>query len=142
VIVVECLDGVPNVPGINPEFFITAIPRLVEDEGKGCGEITVIFCGDEYLLSMNMEFLNHNYYTDVITFDYSENQIVSGDIFVSIDRVIDNATSLIQPLEQEICRVVFHGVLHLLGYDDKSDDTKAVMTNKENEYINKCLLKK
>lgn len=138
-IVVECLEGVPNVPGISADFFITAIPILVEDEGKVCGEITVIFCGDEYLLAMNVEFLNHNYYTDVITFDYSENQVVSGDVFVSIDRVLDNARTLKHPPEHEMCRVVFHGVLHLLGYDDKSDDTKQIMTNKENEYLNKCL---
>jgi rRNA maturation RNase YbeY len=79
--------------------------------------------------------LKHDYFTDVITFDYSDNQAVSGDLFVSVDRVLDNANSLRVEAKDELVRVVFHGVLHLIGFKDKTEEEKVLMTAKENEYL-------
>jgi rRNA maturation RNase YbeY len=107
------------------------------------GEITFVFCSDDYLLKMNNQYLNHNTYTDVITFDYTEksplpslkgviHSTISGDIFISIDRVKENATKFSKSFEDELHRVIIHGVLHLMGYKDKSTLAKAEMTKQEN----------
>lgn len=93
------------------------------------------FIGDEELLSINQKFLNHNYYTDIITFDYSENKTISGEIFISYERIIDNAIQNKVPVEEEYLRVIIHGVLHLCGYKDKSEKQKKEMRKKENQYI-------
>ena len=101
------------------------------------GNISVIFCSDDYLLSLNKKHLNHNYYTDVITFNYCSNKTISGDIFVSVDRVrafsIDTNTSFLS----EINRVIVHGVLHLCGFDDKKPDEILRMRKLENLYLTK-----
>jgi len=123
------------IPNINSEFFILALPNLVQLEDKECGPINLIFCDDEKILEVNKEYLAHDYYTDIITFDYSLNQIISGDLFISIDRVIENADMFSKSFENELMRVVFHGVLHLCGYNDKSEEDILVMRSKEDYYL-------
>ncbi len=118
----------------NNEIF-DKINFLINNERKKQGEINFIFCSDDYLLDMNKQYLQHDYFTDVITFDYSENNILSGDVFISIDRIKENAGEYKVPFEQELQRVMIHGVLHLAGYNDKTDEEKKEMTDKENEYL-------
>ena len=111
------------------------ISKVCVDESYNLGDISLIFCSDEYLLDMNRTHLDHDYYTDIITFDYTDNQIVSGDLFISIDRVRDNATDFNVSFEHELHRVIIHGVLHLCGYKDKSDDEEKLMRTKENNAL-------
>ena len=111
------------------------VNSLIINELKVSGDISVIFCSDDYLLEMNKQYLSHDYYTDIITFDYVEENIISGDLFISFDRIKDNAKQLNIELIREVYRVVFHGVLHLVGYNDKTDDEQNVMTEKENFYL-------
>ena len=125
---VEILD-------LDPEFFVSWLSGVCVAEGKVLGELSVIFTSDEYLLKMNIEHLNHDYYTDIITFDYTEGGVVSGDLFISVDRVNDNANTLNVSRETELNRVVVHGTLHLIGYGDKSDKEAKVMREKENQYL-------
>lgn len=114
----------------------TWLKSIVIQEGKQIGELSYIFCSDEYLLQVNREYLDHDYYTDIITFDNAEEEEqIEGDIFVSIDRVRDNASMLQVPFEIELRRVLAHGVLHLCGYKDKSSDEEQLMRAKENFYI-------
>ena len=112
------------------------IKSIATQEGKQMGELSYIFCSDEYLLQVNREYLDHDYYTDIITFDNAEEEgVIEGDIFVSIDRVRDNATTLQVPFETELRRVLAHGVLHLCGYKDKTPTDEQLMRAKENFYI-------
>jgi len=104
-------------------------------ENKSLGDVNIIFCSDEYLLQMNIEHLNHDYFTDVITFDYSEYDSISGDLFISIDRVKENALEFNTIFNHELLRVIVHGVLHLLGYKDKSEEDILLMRSKENFYL-------
>lgn len=111
------------------------IEKLIETEGKIPGDISYIFCSDDYLLEINKQYLNHDYYTDVITFDYCENGVISGDIFISVDTIKSNAQEYSVTFEKELQRVMIHGVLHLVGYKDKQDDDQKVMRSKEDEYL-------
>lgn len=104
-------------------------------EGKTLVEVSYILCSDDYLLEMNRKYLNHDYYTDVITFDYCEADDVSGDVFISIDRVSENAENVGVSEEDELHRVMVHGLLHLLGYHDKKVIDKEQMTAKEDFYL-------
>ncbi|NPA44711.1 MAG: rRNA maturation RNase YbeY [Chlorobi bacterium] len=112
------------------------INKTITNENKETGEINIIFCSDEYLLKMNKEHLNHDYYTDIITFDYCQGSLVSGDLFISVDRVGENAKDFNVDFKNELNRVIIHGVLHLIGYNDKTDDEQKEMTEKENFYLN------
>jgi rRNA maturation RNase YbeY len=114
-----------------------AVKNLAIQEGKVLKDLSLVFTDDEYLLEVNKQYLNHDYFTDVITFDYSSFPEVSGDVMISLDRVKDNAQSLNQSYELEFYRVVFHGVLHLCGYKDKTDADIQVMRAKEDFYINR-----
>jgi probable rRNA maturation factor len=107
------------------------VKKIVELEKKSLGTINYIFVSDEYLLKLNNESLKHDYYTDIITFDYTENSMISGDLFISIDRVIDNAKQLNVLFIDELHRVMIHGVLHLCGYGDKSSKEEKIMRSKE-----------
>lgn len=120
--------------GLDPDFFALWISRICKAEEKGVGEISIVFCSDEYLLEMNKQYLDHDYYTDIITFDYYTEDI-SGDLFISINRVKENAESNNVPFDNELKRVVSHGVLHLLGYGDKSEEESLLMRKKENEAL-------
>ena len=98
--------------------------------------VTIIFCSDNYILDINMKYLQHDYFTDIITFDYCEKNTLSGDLFISVDSVRENALLYGAPsFEDELNRVIVHGLLHLIGYDDHSDEQVAVMRQKENYYL-------
>ena len=111
------------------------IEKLAESENRTLGDISYILCSDNYLLDINRQYLNHDYFTDVITFDYSEENVISGDIFISVDTVADNAKEYNVTFEKELERVMVHGVLHLVGYNDKSDSEVKQMRAKENQYL-------
>jgi rRNA maturation RNase YbeY len=104
--------------------------------GKIAGDISIVFCSDDYLKVINLKYLNHDYYTDVITFDYSENNRISGDLFISIDRVNENAGLNNINFIQELYRVIIHGVLHLCGYNDKTVKEKKEIREKEDFFLN------
>ena len=108
---------------------------VLDEEAKELGEINYIFCDDDYLLGINVKTLKHNTLTDIISFDYSLGNVVSGDVYVSYDRVRDNAENLDIPFVDELHRVMIHGVLHYCGYKDKSDDEKTLMRSKEDYYL-------
>ena len=111
------------------------IISLINNESKRTGNITIIFCSDNYLLVMNKKYLEHDYFTDIITFDYVENDIISGDLFISVDRVKENAEKFNTTFLNELVRVIFHGVLHLAGYKDKTTPDQQLMREKENFYL-------
>jgi len=105
------------------------------NENRKLGDIQYIFCSDDYLLKINKKFLNHDYLTDIVTFDYDEKDIISGDIYISIDRIKENAGIFKVDFNNELLRVIIHGILHLIGYNDKSDSEKKIMREKENYYL-------
>ena len=111
------------------------LKQVVLKFGFITGDLTFIFCSDEYLKSINSKYLNHDYYTDIVTFDYREDKIVSGDMFISIDRVTENAGLFQCNVEDEFLRVMVHGLLHLLDFNDSTDSEKVIMREKENECI-------
>ncbi len=120
----------------NPRKTISWIKDTILIEGKTLGELNFIFCSDNHLLSMNIEYLQHNTYTDIITFDNSEGEVlISGDIFISIDRVGENALKFQKSQDDELHRVIIHGVLHLIGYSDKTANKKNIMRRKEDAYL-------
>lgn len=105
-------------------------------EVRTLGDISIIFCSDNYILDVNMRFLNHDYFTDIITFDYCEGRKLSGDLFISIDSVRENAAEYGTEFKDELNRVIVHGLLHLIGYDDLTEEDRKVMRQKEDYYIN------
>ena len=117
------------------DVYASWIETIVESENKILGEISYIFCDDDYLHEINVQYLNHDTLTDIISFDYTEGDVISGDIFVSIERVKDNAIDFNVPFEEELKRVLAHGVLHYCGYKDKSDADALLMRSKEDEKI-------
>ncbi|WP_153798338.1 rRNA maturation RNase YbeY [Foetidibacter luteolus] len=121
----------------------THIEWLFENEGKPLDQLTYIFCSDNYLLGINQSFLQHDYYTDIITFDLSEpkKREINAEIYISVDRVWDNAKQLNIPFKEEMLRVIFHGALHLCGYKDKTKQQTTVMRAKEEYYISTYLKK-
>lgn len=119
----------------NPEELIRWITETIIHENKILGELSYIFCSDDYLHQINLEYLNHDTYTDIITFNYCEENHVSGDIFISIDRIKENAITYKTSFENELNRVIIHGVLHLIGYNDKTDEQQNEMTAKEDFYL-------
>lgn len=122
-------------PRFNSRQFKSALKSLILQEGFNVGSINLILCSDEHLLSVNKEYLDHDYYTDIITFDYVDDKLVSGDLYISIDRVRDNASSLGLDFASEFARVCAHGVLHLCGYKDKSPKDEKLMRTMENKYL-------
>ena len=126
-----------EIPDFKPEFFVSSLSDLIETERFNEGDITIVFVTDEYLLEMNKTHLDHDYYTDIITFDYTESNFISGDLFISYDRVLDNSNKFYVTEFNELCRVIFHGVLHLCGYKDKSNEDEQLMRSKEAFYLEK-----
>lgn len=108
---------------------------VAESEAKRLGDISIIFCSDNFILDVNIKYLQHDYFTDIITFDYCEGNRLSGDLFISIDSVRENAAFYGTEFADELNRVIVHGLLHLIGYDDHSDADIAVMRDKENYYL-------
>ena len=108
---------------------------VAESEIRRLGDISIIFCSDNYILDVNIKYLQHDYFTDIITFDYCEGDTVSGDLFISIDSVRENAAFYGTEFKDELNRVLVHGVLHLIGYDDHSEEDIKEMRAKENYYL-------
>ncbi len=111
------------------------IKKVIISERKKPGEISIVFCSDDFLLDMNKKFLQHNYYTDIITFDYTVDGVISGELYISIDRVKDNAEQHNESFDNELRRVIIHGVLHLCGYKDKTKEDQAKMRSKEDQKL-------
>lgn len=109
-----------------------------QEEGFRVGDVNVIFCSDPYLLGINRHYLQHDYYTDIITFDYCEDGVLSGDLFISVDTVLGNAAEYKVMFHVELLRVIIHGVMHLVGYKDKTDVDAAKMRERENHYLAKA----
>lgn len=120
----------------HPDFDKTTISnwinQIIQEKGFSTWNISFIFCSDDYLLNINRQFLNHDNYTDVITFDYSENKRISGDVFISVDMIRFNADKYAKNEKNELFRVIIHGVLHLCGFKDKTESDKTEMTTQEN----------
>ena len=124
-------DAIFDLP--DKEGIVCWINDVVKNEGQATDEINFIFCSDDYLLSLNQQYLDHNYFTDILTFDYRDtsNQPLTGDIYISIDRVIENARQHDMTFDNELQRVMIHGILHMLGYNDHTPEEKASMRKKE-----------
>lgn len=124
-----------DVPELNLDYVHDWYEQVVQKEGKILGDLSIVFGTDEWLLEQNKTFLNHDYYTDIITFDYCEMNFISGDLLISIDRVYDNAVQYNVSRETELNRVLVHGLLHLCGYGDKSEKEIEIMRKKEDYYL-------
>ena len=117
------------------EVYASWIETIVESENKILGEISYIFCDDDFLHNINIQYLNHDTLTDIISFDYTECDVISGDIFISVERVEDNANDFNVTFDEELKRVLAHGILHYCGYKDKSESDALLMRAKEEEKI-------
>ncbi|MCH5327492.1 MAG: rRNA maturation RNase YbeY [Coprobacter sp.] len=124
-----------DFPAIKKRETSEWIRRVAEKYGNRCGDIAYIFCSDEKILAVNREYLQHDYYTDIITFDYTQGNRISGDIFISTDTVASNAKEYGVAFEEEIHRIIIHGILHLCGINDKGEGEREIMTIHENEAL-------
>ncbi|MDD3906926.1 MAG: rRNA maturation RNase YbeY [Bacteroidales bacterium] len=124
-----------DLPGIDQDIITDWINRVAVSHGEKAGEINYIFCSDARILEVNNQYLHHDYYTDIITFDYSEQAKISGDIYIGIETVESNARMLGISYESELKRVIIHGILHLCGFKDKTPETEAIMHQKEDEAL-------
>lgn len=120
----------------NEDQLATWLTGVISNEGFKLEEINYVFCDDEYLHKLNVEFLDHDTLTDIISFDYTVGKLIQGDIFISVERVKDNAEDFEEDFDKELQRVIVHGVLHYCGYKDKTDDESKLMREKEDFYIN------
>ena len=111
------------------------LKMVAESEIRRLGDINIIFCSDPYILNINLQYLSHDYYTDIITFDYCQGNVISGDLFISIDSVRENSVFYGTEFNEELHRVIVHGVLHLIGYDDHNEEDTKQMRSKENYYL-------
>jgi len=111
------------------------ICRVIEIENREIGEINIIFSSDTFLLEINNQYLDRNYFTDIITFDYGDGKIITGDLYLSIDRIRENAESFNVPVRNELFRIIIHGILHLIGYNDSNVEEKKLMTEREDQYM-------
>ena len=111
------------------------LKMVAESEIRRIGDINIIFCSDNYILDVNMKYLQHDYFTDIITFDYCEKNRLNGDLFISVDSVRENALFYGTEFSDELNRVIVHGILHLVGYDDHSEEDIAVMRSKADYYL-------
>lgn len=124
-----------DFPPIDVDKVSRWIERVAASYDKRCGNISYVFCDDEHILEVNKAFLQHDYYTDIITFDYSVGRIISGDLYISVDTVMSNAQGLGVSYDSELLRVIIHGVLHLCGIDDKGPGEREIMERCENEAL-------
>ena len=116
-------------------LFSLWLDKVAQSEGFTLGDLTYIFCNDDYLLELNKTYLKHDTLTDIISFDYVSGNVVSGDIFISVERLLDNAQAFSETFKNERLRVMAHGLLHLMGFNDKSAEDQVIMRKKENEKI-------
>jgi rRNA maturation RNase YbeY len=128
-----------NLPESVNTDYMAWLEEIILSEEKKPGDINYIFCDDDYLLKVNQDYLQHDYYTDIITFDYVKGRTISGEIFVSLQRISDNASTLSKNYEEELRRVLAHGILHLCGYKDKTEEEERQMRGKEDHYLAKYL---
>lgn len=128
-------EGDAQMPAIRKNDVRNWIKQVAASHGFRVGEISYIFCDDEKILEVNRQYLQHDYYTDIITFDYTEGDKIAGDLFISIDTVRTNAEQFAQPFEKELHRVIIHGILHLCGINDKGPGEREVMEQHENEAL-------
>lgn len=126
-----------GMPEINQAKAAAWLEETANSENKETGDCNIIFCSDDYLLDINKQYLDHHNYTDIVTFDYSEDNTIAGDLFISTDRIAENAKSFDVPFDQELHRVMVHGILHLCGYGDATDEEKKLMRSKEDNYLEK-----
>lgn len=124
----------------NKRILSSFVKEMIKDYGKKCGDISVVFCSDEKLLEVNRQYLQHDYFTDIITFDYSDDKSLSGDLMISIDTVRTNAEEYKVDFLNELHRIIIHGVLHLIGFKDKEPKNQKVMRENENINLEKLLL--
>ena len=117
------------------EFVVKWVKESIKSLGFALGEISFVFCSDAYLKKINIKFLNHDFFTDVITFDYSKENLLFGDIYISTERVKENAKTYSSSFNEELFRVIIHGVLHLCGFNDKTKKEKTLIRAKENEFL-------
>ena len=111
------------------------IHRVIEIEGRETGEINVIFTSDDFLIKINNKYLERNYFTDIITFDYGDGKTISGDLYLSIERIWENAKQFKKSRKSELLRIIIHGILHLIGYNDNNEEEKKLMTEREDQYM-------
>lgn len=123
------------LPPIRKQKISKWIKNTAAGYGKTCGDIAFIFCNDDKILEINRQYLDHDYYTDIITFDYTQNDLISGDIFISTDTVKSNSETYHTDYQEEIHRIIIHGILHLCGQDDKTPEARELMTAKENRAL-------
>ena len=128
-------QGNVQMPRLNTEAVQQWIVEVAQSHGQRVGCLTYVFCDDEYILSTNREFLGHDYYTDIITFDYTNSRHIAGDMVISLDTVASNAEMLGAPYETELMRVIIHGVLHLCGINDKGPGEREIMEKHENDAL-------
>ena len=124
----------------NTESFIRWIKNVISEENQELGEVNYIFCDDNYLLEKNIKYLDHNTLTDIITFNYCEGEVISSDIMISIERIMENSSIFENSFSEELNRVMIHGILHLIGYNDKTEGEKEIMKKKEDYYVNKFVI--
>jgi rRNA maturation RNase YbeY len=123
------------MPAISRRLTSAWVKAVADSYGKRVGEVAYIFCDDEKILEVNREYLEHDYYTDIITFDYSEGKRIAGDLFISLDTVASNAEQFGRPYEEELHRVIIHGILHLCGIKDKEPGEREQMEQAENQAL-------
>jgi probable rRNA maturation factor len=130
-------DNVAHPFPENEADFINWLSNVAKEENKSISTLNYIFCSDDYLLDINIKYLGHDYYTDIITFPYKEGDELESDLYISLDRVKENAHDFMVTFDNELKRVMVHGLLHLMGYGDKSSDQTKIMREKEDHYIEK-----
>lgn len=131
-----------NTPKLPKREINAWIKQVAASRGCTVGDVNYIFCSDEKILEINRQYLQHDYYTDIITFDYSEENVIHGDIFISLDTVASNAEEYSESFERELRRIIIHGILHLCGQEDKSPTHRAEMTDLENKALDLLAQKK
>jgi len=122
-------------PSIDTDLLKKWISRIIIDHDFNVGSITIIFCSDDFILKTNREYLSHDYYTDIITFDYCENRNISGDLLISLETVKSNSEEYNTDFFDEINRVIIHGILHLIGFDDKTPELRSIIREEENKAL-------
>jgi len=123
------------MPKIQKRVLKNWIKKIAIINSFQVGDINFIFCSNNYILDINLKYLSHNYFTDIITFNYNSNKTIAGDIFISIETVIQNASEYSVSFDDELKRVIIHGILHLIGYDDQTVEQKSIMSEQENQAL-------
>lgn len=132
---IEFLSEDVEFPFVDIERLEKWITLVIKRKDFFLGSVSIIFCSDEYILKKNRDFLKHDYYTDIITFDYCENRNISGDLLISLHTVLSNSKQYETDFLEELHRVIIHGILHLIGFDDKTPETRSIIREEENKSL-------